>query len=414
MNNSTISSNIKRNTLILSGNSFVMSCVFQIILVVSPIIIFDSTKSIALASLTTTLVMCADIPTNYHAGKLSDNIGRKKTLLIGILIGLIALFALTISRLLFEDSLYWIGLVIFGLSSGFFVLNRAAIMDMYPQKRGQSLGYLNTSNIIGSFLTSTFITIVTGLGFITSMNFNNLLIFSCLPLLGFAGFLIILMRIDTKIISQILSKGNSSPDIKINNSKEKSWISGIYRKRDLLLAFIISSLSVGGVAIAYSLTPILLHIKEIELGLISYSVALIGLGTSGPSILFGRISDKIGRKKTVFLGGTIMGAGLFLIPIIDNYFAISFAAFLVGLGAGAVAIASTALICDIAVLEHRGKVFGANSFFINIITLPFPPLAATLLDKSGPLSVSILGLVTTITVFLLMALILSPKKTRPP
>ena len=101
--------------------------------------------------------------TNYHSGKLADIIGRKKTLLIGIAIGLIGVLAMAVSRLLLEDFWYWIGLVIFSFCSGFLVLNRAAIMDMYPRKRGLSLGYLNTGSFVGSFLAPILISGITGL-----------------------------------------------------------------------------------------------------------------------------------------------------------------------------------------------------------------------------------------------------------
>ena len=101
-----ITSNIKRNTFLLVGNSIVFSCLLQIILVISPIIILDSTNSLALAGLTTAILFSGDMPTNYHAGKLADSIGRKKTLLIGTLIGLLGLLLMGVSRLLVADSLY--------------------------------------------------------------------------------------------------------------------------------------------------------------------------------------------------------------------------------------------------------------------------------------------------------------------
>lgn len=95
---------IIRNTLLLVGNSLVFSCIVQIILVVSPIVILDSTSSIALGGLATAVVMSGDMLTNYHAGKLADIIGRKKTLLMGIAIGIVGVFALAVSRLVLDRS----------------------------------------------------------------------------------------------------------------------------------------------------------------------------------------------------------------------------------------------------------------------------------------------------------------------
>jgi MFS family permease len=404
-----ITSNIKRNTLLLVGNSVVFSSIIQIILVISPIIILDSTDSIALAGLSISILFSADMPTNYHAGKLADSIGRKKTLLIGIAIGFLGLFLMITSRLLLEDLLFWAGLLIFGLSTGFFVLNRAAIMDMYPHKRGQCLGYLNTGSFIGSLLGPIFVTSIASLAFLTEINNYDLLILACLALLCFAGFLIGLIRIDTKIIAEVLD----SNDLQINEIKtlkKESWVSGPHGKRDLSLAFIISALSVGGVSIGYSLCPILLHILEVEIEWISFSVALIGLGTGGLSIVSGTLADRFGRKKMVVFGATIMGTGLFVLPLVHNYIIISFASFFVGLGAGGIAISSTALICDMILPKNRGKVFGANSFVINIITFVLPPLAAILITSPGPFSISLLGI--TIAMIVILSISAISRKTK--
>ena len=50
--------------------------------------------------------------------------------------------------------------------------------------------------------------------------------------------------------------------------------------------------------------------------------------------------------------------------------------------------------------RNRGKVFGANSFVINIFTLFLPPLAATLVASPGPLAISILGITIAAVVVL--------------
>ena len=283
-------------------------------------------------------------------------------------------------------------------------------MDMYPQKRGLSLGYLQTGSFVGSFLAPVLISGITAVAILAGKSYYDLLIFTCLPLLALAGFLLILIRKDTKLIAQILDESKPQIKTEAHTPKEEPWVSGTHGKRDLALAFIISSLSVGGVAIAYSLCPMFLHILETDLGLISLSVALISVGTGGLSIILGRLADKFGRKRIVILGALIMGTGLFMLPLIQNYITISVACFLIGLGGGAIAIASTAFICDIIVPKNRGKVFGANSLVINFITLALPPLAATLVTTPGPLATSILG-ITIAAVVILSMIAISRKAT---
>ena len=65
------------------------------------------------------------------------------------------------------------------------------------------------------------------------------------------------------------------------------------------------------------------------------------------------------------------------------------------------------LICDLVNIVNRGKVFGANSFVINIVTFILPPMAAILFTWPGPFSVSMLGIAIAVLVVLLTKIISS-------
>jgi MFS family permease len=374
-------------------------------MVIIPIIIYELTKSIPLGSLAISLVLSVDMLSNYPAGKLADNIGRKKTLLLGTGIGLLGLIFMVSSRLISEVWLFWIGLVTLGFSTGFTVLNRAAIMDMYPKKRGQSLGYLNTGAFVGAILAPLIVTIITGAYKGASVNYYDFILMLCIPFLAFSGLLLLGIKRDTMSIARILSKNESGPingapcDIKEQNNKNI--------KRNLVVAFLISSLSVGAVSISLALSPTLLYILKSELWWISFSTALITFGTSGLSIFLGKTSDKIGKKKTMIIGISVMSIGLLLLAIAPNTYLIALSNFLVGLGGGAMAIASTSMICDLISIENRGKVFGLNSFAINISTLIFPPLSAVLFSFLGPFSISLLVVIMALISFLAVSLIQS-------
>jgi MFS family permease len=392
--NKELSSHILRNTILLVGNSVLFSCIFQILTTISPIIILESTASSSLAGLTTSIIFSVDIVTNYHAGKIADIFGRKKTLLIGTSIGIIGLFVMTLSMLILEYSYYWLGLIIFGLSTGFWVINRVAIMDMYPKNRGQSLGYLQTGNFIGAFIAPLLLVTLSNIALRTGSKYIDSVFYSCIGFMAFSALLLIFIRKDPQEISKISEKIEN--ESKMDNGK--SWVSGIYTKLDLLLAFIISSLSVGAVSIVYSIAPIFLYDLEVEIWMINLCIALVSVGTGGLSIILGKIADIINRKKVILLGSIIAGIGLFILTLTRNYMVICICSLLVGIGGGAIAIASTSLICDMIPLKNRGKLFGANSLVINIISFGIPPLTTTLFSMYGPFSVSTLGLTLVLIV----------------
>lgn len=407
--NSEIQSHIIRNTLFLFGNNILITCFSQFIFVITPIIIYELTKSIALGSLALSLVLSVDMLSNYPAGRLADSIGRKKTLLLGIGIGLIGLVLMVTSRLFSEVWLFWIGLVILGFSTGFTVLSRAAIMDMYPKKRGESLGYLNTGAFIGALIAPSIVAIITGLCVGISVNYYDLILILCIPFLAIAGLLLLGIKKDTLQIAQILSKDDFQSNTDKQCDTKEPLFHSLNNKRDLVVAFLISSLSVGAVSISLSLSPTLMHILHAELWWISFAVALVTFGTSGLSIFLGKTSDKIGRKKTMIVGIFIMSVGLCLLPITQNIYLIALSNFLVGLGGGAMAVSSTSLICDLISPKNRGKIFGLNSLVINIFTLVLPPIAGISFSLFGPFSVSLIGLLMTAAAFLSVAF-LSIKK----
>jgi len=146
------------------------------------------------------------------------------------------------------------------------------------------------------------------------------------------------------------------------------------------------------------------------LWIISFSIALISFGSNGLSIFSGILSDRLGRKNIILMGSIIMGLGLSILPITQNVITISVSNFLTGFGGGAMAIASTTLICDLVIPENRGKMFGLNSFTITIFTLLLPPLAATLFTFYHPFSVSILGIVMAGSTFLTTLFIFRKQK----
>jgi MFS family permease len=388
-------SQIKRNTILLVANNLLVYCISAFILAVSPIIIYDYTKSITLASLATSLILSVRILTNFPAGKLADNIGRKKTLLIGTALSLTGLFIMVASRLTQNNGLFWTGIITFGLSTGFSVLNRAAITDMYPKSSGRSLGYLNAGGFIGSILAPILVTIITGissgLAILENTSYYDVVIFLCIPLLLATAFMLLAMPKDTIAIARLL-KDNEPKNKEVTLQQT---ISTNHYRRNLAFALISSSIAVGGVSIALSLTPTLMHISNAELWIISFSMALISFGSNGLSIFSGMLSDKLGKKNIILMGSIIMGLGLSILPFTQNATTISISNFLIGFGGGATAIASTILICDLVTPEKRGKMFGLNSTIITIFTLFLPPLAATLFTFYHPFSVSILGLVMT-------------------
>lgn len=104
---------------------------------------------------------------------------------------------------------------------------------------------------------------------------------------------------------------------------------------------------------------------------LSSNPLLVGLSASGyalTQILFlyplGKLSDKIGRKKVIFVGLFIFAFGSLICAISDNIYLLVLGRLLQG--AGAISSTVTAFISDLVPLENRSKAMAIFGIFIGL------------------------------------------------
>lgn len=149
-----------------------------------------------------------------------------------------------------------------------------------------------------------------------------------------------------------------------------------------------------------SLVSLFLHHDEVVLTLISLSVTLHTVGMFVLSVPFGWMSDQVGRKRVILLGGVLLAVGVFLTPLTANYAIITFAIFLAGLGWSATNVATSALISDLIRPEMRGRLFGANDVLSGLTSLSLPALGGVVIANLGLGAFALLGLLGALPVLL--------------
>ncbi len=274
------------------------------------------------------------------SGKLSDTIGRKKVMNIGILVCFIVslLYPLSFS--------IWFFLVLrflHGFSAGFLPTGATALVtDILPSdKRGQAMG-----------IWGTFISIGIGFGQLAGswiyMNFgmNNLFMVA-------AGIAVISGILIQYVRETLENKQKFEPKLlKVN------W-QDVFEP-SVLPAAIVMFLTATSSGIIFVLTPDMSSFIGIEnkgyfFGIYVVSTIVIRLFTSS-------LSDKIGRRKTLILGVSILIISMLLIGFANSLLIYTIAAIVFGLATG---ISSPTLFAWTADLSHKDRRgVGAGTMFI--------------------------------------------------
>jgi MFS family permease len=384
----------------------IYSCVNQAAFVLATLVVFTLTQSPALAGLATGVIWGGRVLIVYQTGKLMDRMGRKRVLLLGFLTGCIALAFMGWAVVLTRLDVFWFGLLTFGFGSGIIQQSRIAVMDMYPvERRGEGMGYLMTANIIGSFLSPVFTEAMNPVASLFSTDVYAVVLLVGIVVLAFASIFTLRIEPDPKDIAADLSKyypdvvqSDSLGDTRANKTPLLTSIMFF----PVLAAFIASAFAWGDMGMMMSLVSVILHEHHMELTLINFAVTLHVFGMYGLSFPLGWLSDKVGRRFVIMLGGLILGVGALLTPLTSAYWIIVGAIFLVGLGWSAVNVATTALITDTTSADRRGRILGANDMIIGLSSISLPAFGGLVISGLGFVALGVSGLIVALPPLLVM------------
>jgi MFS family permease len=122
---------------------------------------------------------------------------------------------------------------------------------------------------------------------------------------------------------------------------------------------------------------------DVPLSAIGLTIAVYGLARFLVNLPAGLVSDRLGRRYALALGGAITVVGNVFCAISPSYLPFLLARFIAGLGAGFVLAASQIMLADISTPERRGRIMatytGVFSFAVGI----GPLVGGLLADQFG-------------------------------
>lgn len=311
------------------------------------------------------------------SGALSDIIGRKRTMIIGLLVFAVLpfsyLFVSDYDSLVLIRFIHGFATAIYGPVSMAFVADIAT-----KDRKGEMLSWFSSITIIGNLVGAPaggFIlhSLSGGTGPTTS-DFHKVYLVS-----GFAGMMSLLLAFGLLRGGETVGKRNGFKDSlqrfssgirEVISDKRVIITSNMEGLQNMTLGALEAFLPIYAVVIA--------GLNEFQAGIL-WGVQVLATILSKP--LMGKVSDRYGRKAIITIGMFLCAVSFGLIPLLKWFYPILFMAIFFGLGEAFVTSSSAALVADICKEKHFGTAMGTFGTLYDIGHASGPILAGFLIAR---------------------------------
>ena len=307
------------------------------------------------------------------SGALSDVIGRKKTMLIGLVV-----FAVLPFAYLFIDNYQALIVVRFihGLATAIYgPVSMAVVADAAGERKGELLSWFSSVTIIGNLLGAPL-----G-GFILNQSAGPTMGDFQIAYLasGSAGVMALILALGVLRNDQKTEKHQS---LKEAYARFVSGIKEVASDRRVIITSNMEGLQNMTVGALEAFLPIyavtVAGLSTFQAGLL-WGVQVVATIISKP--IMGKTSDRYGRKPLITAGLFLCAISFGAIPILTNFYLLGMAALIFGLGEALVTSSSAALIVDVCQEKHFGAAMGTFGTIFDIGHAAGPILAGFLIAR---------------------------------
>jgi len=332
------------------------------------------------------------------AGAVSDLIGRKKTLLAGLVVFAVIPFTyLLVSNyqlLILIRFLHGFATAIYG------PVAMAVVMDAAGGRKGELLSWFSSVTIIGNLVGAPvggFILYRLATGAPALFDFQVIYLVS-----GVAGFLSLALALMVLRGKETVER---SKGLKEALRRFASGIKEVLSDRRVVATSSMEGLQNLTVGALEAFLPIyavtVVGLNEFQAGLL-WGVQVLVTILSKP--VMGRISDRYGRRPLINGGMVLCALSFGAIPLLHNFYLLLITATFFGLGEALVTSSTAALVADICQQRHFGTAMGTFGTIFDVGHAAGPIVAGLLLARMDYLPAFwIMGavLLASIPVFLL-------------
>ena len=309
------------------------------------------------------------------AGALSDVIGRKKTMLIGVVVFAVVPFAYLFIR---DYSLLILIRFIHGFATAIYgPVSMAVVMDVAGRKKGEMLSWFSSVTIIGNLVGAPvggFILYSMSAGSPSLVEFQAVYIVS-----GIAGMLSLLIALKLLTHSEKVEKVKS---LKESYGRFLSGIKEVASDKRVLITSNMEGLQNMTVGALEAFLPIyavkVAGLNEFQAGLL-WGIQVLATILSKP--VMGKASDRYGRKPLITIGMLLCAVSFGTMPLLRDFYLLMLAAIVFGFGEAFVTSSSAALVADICEEKHFGTAMGTFGTIFDVGHASGPIVAGILIVR---------------------------------
>jgi DHA1 family multidrug resistance protein-like MFS transporter len=312
------------------------------------------------------------------SGAVSDIIGRKRTMLIGLVVFAVMPF----SYLLVKDYRLLVGVrFVHGLATAVYgPVSMAVVADIAGNKKGEMLSWFSSVTIIGNLLGAPlggFILHRTaGAAKPGIADFHNAYLLS-----GVTGTLALILALGILKGEHVKRNGGK---LKEATARFAAGIKEVISDRRVVITAGMEGLQNMTVGALEAFLPIyavtVAGLDEFQAGLL-WGIQVVSTILSKP--LMGRTSDRVGRKPIIIVGMVLCALSFGIVPALKGFYPLMCAAMVFGLGEALVTSSTAALVADICRQKHFGAAMGTFGTIFDIGHASGPILAGFLIARWG-------------------------------
>lgn len=382
------SSQIRRNTILLSLCLLVLSGVLQLAVAVATITLVLVTGIESILGLGPAIFLVAGALAALPAGRLMDRVGRAPVIAGGFAVGAVGCCLTALGCAVDSAVLVILGFAAVGGMSGSVLLARTAAADMYDApRRARAISYVLFGALFGAALGPlVFRPLFAG----KDLELDTLVVpwFAAAGIAVLGIVLALLIRPDPRTIALELHLADQEAEGKTGTALAAP-LREIVRRPGVPAAIIAALASFAVMVGVMNLTGYIVVGHHHEQADVFTVISLHIVGMYALVLVIGQLIDVVGRRQSLIAGLVIMSASTILLAWVDSIPGTSLSLFLLGLGWNVAYVAATAELVSHAAPFERGRLVGATDLAAGMLGAALALLGGAAYSEWGVVAVAV-------------------------